>query len=84
MVTERLEVRLDPERRRKLAKIAEERRAPVSDVVRRLIDEAYEDVLKEERRRAVEIIANANVEDVPDPEELSRQLAKTYDIPDLY
>ena len=63
MVRERLEVRLDPERRRKLAKIAEERGAPVSEVVRGLIDYGYEEVMKERRRRAVEVICSMEVED---------------------
>lgn len=84
MESERLEVRLDPERRRKLTQLAEARGVTVSNVVREMIDAAIEESELEERRRAVERIANAYVEDVPDPDELSRQLASTYDIPDLY
>lgn len=84
MISERLEVRLDPDRKRKLAQLSEQRGAPVSEVVRALIDTAYEEVQAERRRQAVERIANANVEDVPDPEELNRQLDTTHDLPDLY
>jgi predicted DNA-binding protein len=84
MAEERLEVRLDPERGRKLRKIAETRGVTLSYAVREMIDTAIEDDEREERHRAVERIANANVEDVPDPEELSRQLDATHDLPDLY
>ena len=37
----RLHVRLDPERRRRLEELAEEKGAPIPEVVRRLIDDAY-------------------------------------------
>ena len=83
MVSERLEVRLDSERRRKLSELAAARHAPVSEVVRQMIDEVYEEVLLERRRQAVQRIAQLQVEDVPDPETLSRQLAQTYDAPDI-
>ncbi len=83
MATERLEVRLDEERRRKLAAVASARRASVSESVREMIDEAYEDVVRERRREAARVIATLEIEDVPDPEELSRQLDDTYALPDL-
>lgn len=41
----RLDVRLDAERRRRLGELVEERGVPISEVVRCLIDDAYEDVL---------------------------------------
>jgi len=84
ITNERLEVRLDPERRWKLTKLAEERKAPVSEVVLRLIDNAYEEVLAERRRVGLARMLNAEVEDVPGPDELSRQLDGTHDLPDLY
>jgi predicted DNA-binding protein len=77
---DRLEVRLDPENRRKLDAVCRARGGPVSRVVRELIDEAYEDVLRERRRRAVEVIASLEIEEMPDPDELSRQLDSTYDV----
>ena len=40
---QRLELRLDSERRRKLAEIAQARGVPLSQVVRDLIDRAYEE-----------------------------------------
>ena len=46
----RLDVRLNAEQRQRLEELAEERGAPISEVVRRLIDDAYEDVMRERRR----------------------------------
>jgi len=84
MAAERYEIRLDPERRRKLSYLAEQREVPVSETVRQIIDEAYEEAMVEYRLGLVRHIAEAEIEDVPDPEELSRQLDATYDIPDPY
>lgn len=84
MATERLEVRIDSEQRRKLDTVARERAVPVSHVVRAMIEEAYEAVMLQRRLEAVRRIAALEVEDVPDPEELSRQLDETYAIPDPY
>ncbi len=83
MVTERLEVRLDAERRRKLKEIAEQRGAPVSEVVRQLIDQAYQDIDRAMRMRAAQALIALEIEDVPDPETLNRQSESTYGIPDL-
>lgn len=79
MVADRLEVRLDAERRRKLAAIAAARRAPVSDLVRELIDRAYEETTRAERLRAAEELGQMEVEDVPDPDTLSRQLGSAHE-----
>jgi hypothetical protein len=84
MVTERLEIRLDPDRRRKLGEMSRERGVPVSELVRQMIDAAYEDVDRERRLRIVDEMAGMAVEDVPDPETLSRELATAHDLPDLY
>ena len=40
--TDRVELRLDSERRQRLVEIADARRIPRSQVLRELIDEAYE------------------------------------------
>jgi hypothetical protein len=74
MATERLDVRLDGERRRKLRELATEQSAAVSELVRRLIDQAYEESLKTRRKRAAEALGRLEVEDVPDPVTLARQL----------
>ncbi|MDP2674453.1 MAG: ribbon-helix-helix protein, CopG family [Dehalococcoidia bacterium] len=81
--TERLEVRLDRERRRKLSELAQGRGVPVSQAVRQMIDEAYKEALRERRIRAARELARLAVEDVPDPATLSRQLEGTYEPPDL-
>ena len=78
-MTVRLEVRLDETRRAQLEEIAGNRGASVSDVVRSLIDEAYEEIRRERIRRAVERLINLRGEVMPDPEELSRQLASAHE-----
>src|SRR3989304_1768833 len=83
MVTQRLEVRLDRERRRKLSELAQGRGVPVSQAVRQMIDEAYKEALRERRIRAARELARLAVEDVPDPATLSRQLEGTYEPADL-
>ncbi len=79
MATQRLDVRLDEERRRKLRELAAEQGAPVSELVRRLIDAAYEETVRQRRVRAAYELGRLEVEDVPDPETLSRQLEETYE-----
>ena len=75
----RLDVRLDTERRRRLEELAAARAKPISEVVRRLIDDAYEDVLRQRRRQAVERLIRLEVEDPPDAATLSRELEATHE-----
>ena len=75
----RLDVRLDTERRRRLEELAAARAKPISEVVRRLIDDAYEDVLRERRRQAVERLIRLEVEDPPDAATLSRELEAAHE-----
>lgn len=75
----RLEVRLDEKRRAQLEEIAGKRGASVSEVVRSLIDDAYEEIRRERIRRAVERLINLRGEVMPDPEELSRQLESAHE-----
>jgi len=79
MASDRYEIRLDSEHRRKLSELAVVRDAPASEVVREIIDEAYENVLREKRIAAARELAAMEIEDVPDPETLSRQLESTYE-----
>lgn len=81
---ERLEVRLDGEHRRRLDRVARSSGSTVSEVVRRMIDAAYEQELLEERRRAVERLAGLELEDVPDPDVLAEQLEGAHESPRLY
>ena len=78
MTTARLDVRLDKERRRKLKELAVEQGAPVSEMVRRLIDRAYEETLQVRRRSAAQELGQLEIEDVPDPETVSRQLESAH------
>lgn len=78
MTTQRLDIRLDDDRRQKLRELAADHGTPVSEVVRRLIDEAYEARMRERRLLAAKRISEMEIEDMPDPEELSRQLNETY------
>ena len=75
----RLDVRLDAERRRRLEELAEERGVPVSEVVRRLIDDAYDSILRERRKQAVERLTKLEVEDPPDAATLSRELEAAHE-----
>ncbi|MGH8896565.1 MAG: CopG family transcriptional regulator [Egibacteraceae bacterium] len=79
----RLEVRLDPEARRRLEVVAADRGAGISEAVRQLIIEAYERTRALRRREAARRIGALELEDVPDPDELSEQLDATYASPDL-
>ena len=49
----KLDLRLDAERRRRLEVVVEERGVPIPEVVRNLIDDAYEDVMRKRRINAV-------------------------------
>ena len=74
LLVPRLDVRLDAERRRRLDELAVQRGAPISDVVRGLIDDAYQGVMRERRREAARRLARLEVEDPPDAETLAREL----------
>ena len=80
----RLDVRLDSERRRRLEELVEERGVPISEVVRCLIDDAYEGIVRERRRQAVERLTGLEVEDPPDAATLSRELEAAHDPGRLY
>ena len=59
--------------------LVKERGLPISEVVCRLIDDAYEDVMRKRRMEVVERMVNLNVEDVPDAATLSRKLEKAHE-----
>jgi hypothetical protein len=87
------DVRLDREHRRRLEALARRDGVPLSDAVRRMIDDAFRDIHlpldelkqlretadRERRLEAVRRMAALNMEEMPDPEELSRQLDARYD-----
>lgn len=80
MVTRRFEIRLDPEREEHVERVAVDEGVSMTDAVRRLLDRGWEDWMKNRRRLAVERIAAMEIEEMPEPEELNRQLDSTYDV----
>ena len=56
----------------------------LSEVVRGLIDGAYEDVMRERRRAAARRLSALEVEEPPDPAQLSRELEGAHDPGGLY
>ena len=75
----RLDVRLDSKRRRRLAEMARDRGVPISDVIRSLIDDAWEGILRERRRQAVDQLVSLEVEAPPDPQDLCRELEEAHE-----
>ena len=76
----RFEVRLDKDCRERLDELAETRGVTAAEVVRHLIDEAYEGILRERRLRAAEELIAMNAEVPSDPAELSQQLEEAHDV----
>jgi predicted transcriptional regulator len=75
--TERVEVRLDPETRGKLEEVAAARGSSVSELMRSLIERSHEEEVAGAARLAgVERIGRIEVENVPEPAELKRQLSE--------
>lgn len=69
----RVEVRLDPERRRRLGTVAARSGANVSDLFRQWVDQAYERIEDEDFQRLLLELSDNPVE-LPGPEALSREL----------
>jgi Arc/MetJ-type ribon-helix-helix transcriptional regulator len=79
MKYDRIEVRLDEERVRKLSELRASYHTSTSQVVRRAIDTAYKELDLKSRLDALERIkAFPGVEEMPDPEELKRQNEEFY------
>jgi hypothetical protein len=79
MRTERVEIRLDPKTRRKFEELAAVRGSSISELVRSLIERSHEEeVAGAPRLAAAERIGRMEVEDVPEPAELKRQLSETH------
>ena len=53
-------------------------------MVRGLIDDAYEEIMLERRRAALKRMVALEIEDVPDPETLSRELEAAHEPGGLY
>jgi len=82
MTTKRLDVRLDQKHHKKLQELAAHEGVPVSEIIRRLIDRIYEDdILKPRRILAAKRLGEMEVEDMPDPDTLNRQLGRIHHEP---
>lgn len=79
----RLEIRLGPEHRRKLEEVARSGELTISEAVRRMIERAYDEEARARRMVAAGEISRLDLEDVPDPETLSRQLEGAHGSADL-
>jgi hypothetical protein len=80
MVTGRLEVRLDPRRRDELERLADERDATVSELLREAIDLLLDEDKAARRHAAAERLSQTSLDyDLPDPETLSRELSEAHD-----
>jgi predicted DNA-binding protein len=71
--SERLQVLIDPRRRERLDVLARERHTSVADLVREAIDLAFPEDLSL-RRRAAHTILESDLIEVPEPEQLRREL----------
>ncbi len=79
MTQKRLSIRLYSPCRQRLEELATEKNETISDAVRRLIDDAYQHTVQERRIRAVERLVSLEVEDVPDPAQLCRDLETAHE-----
>jgi uncharacterized protein (DUF1778 family) len=79
MQRERLDVRLAPDEADRLRKVAMARGKTVSDVIRDLIDAAYEEVARARRIRAAEELAAMEVFDFDTVEEINGEIEASYD-----
>lgn len=76
--SERVEVRLDAETRVKLEEVAAARGTSVSELVRSLIEDSYQEEISQQRLAASQRLGAMSVEDVPEPDELKRQFADAH------
>lgn len=75
----RVEFRVDDECKQRLDDLAEERDASISEVLRGLIDEAWEAVMVERRLQLVREIASLQGEVPDDPQDLFRELESRFE-----
>ena len=80
-MSKRVEMRLDDETYEDLAELAAERQTSMTATVREAIRLLREERDREERKRAVDELAAMEIEEMPDPEELARQMDAMYDRP---
>lgn len=79
MKYERIEVRLDAEHLRKVAELKAVYGTTASEVIRRVIDEAWEQQAMERRLEIVRRMREMSFDVPDDPQELKKQLETMYD-----
>lgn len=84
MSTERLDVRLDQERWRKLCALAKSHGTSISETVRKLIDDEYETDLTQRRLAAALRLGTREIGEALEPDELNKLLEEAHDVPDLH
>lgn len=75
----RLEVRLDEERRQHLEEMAQAQDTSMAEVVRHMIDDAWEAFMVEYRLQLVREIASFEMEVPDDPQDLFRELESRFE-----
>jgi predicted transcriptional regulator len=83
MARDRLEVRLGPEGQERLRRIAHHRHKGMSEVVRDLIDDAYEELRRADRIAAAEELGAMQAFQLGTPEELKREILSMYEPHDV-
>ena len=79
MASERYEIRLDTEHKKRLRELSAAYGVPGSTLLKDMIDKAYQERDRQERLAAVERISRVNGEDVPDMDTLKKQLGRSND-----
>jgi Arc/MetJ-type ribon-helix-helix transcriptional regulator len=79
-VTKRVEFRVDEETAETLSELVARRKTTVSEVLREAVRRMDEQEQRERRRRIVDELAAMEIEEMPEPEELKRQLDSMHDV----
>ena len=74
----RLDIRLDHDCRARLDAAVQDSGLSASEIIRNLIDQAYQGVLRKERRNAFQRLISLNIGTPPDPAEPSQELGETH------
>jgi hypothetical protein len=80
VVTKRVEFRADEETAETLLELVARRKTTVSEVLREAVRRMDEQDQRERRRRIVDELAAMEIEEMPDPDELKRQLDSMHDV----
>lgn len=80
MATKRVEFRIDEDTAETLSELVARRKTTVSEVLREAVRRMDEQEQRERRRRIVDELAAMEIEEMPDPQELKRQLDSMHDV----